>query len=90
MTRSKKIYRIGRSLKLWNHAFNNVHLCFVQKNVVIVDTPGIEGGNNVDQSLEPYLKNAFGFIYVINTNAAGGVQQSRVRDLNVLNTFYIL
>mgnify|MGYP000311331847 FL=1 len=45
---------------------------------MLVDTPGIEGGNNVDQRLQKYLTRAFGFIYVINTNTAGGVQQSRV------------
>ena len=50
-------------------------VCYVQKGVVIVDTPGIEGGNNVDHRLGKYLTKAFGFIYVINTNAAGGVQK---------------
>lgn len=45
---------------------------------MIVDTPGIEGGANVDERLKRYLNKAFGFIYVINTNTAGGVQQSRV------------
>ena len=44
-----------------------------------MDTPGVEGGSNVDMCLQQYLNKAFGFIYVINTNAAGGVQHSRVR-----------
>ncbi|KAH3845678.1 hypothetical protein DPMN_087959, partial [Dreissena polymorpha] len=41
------------------------------------DTPGIEGGQNVDQSLTRYLSKAFGFIFIINTTTAGGVQPSR-------------
>ncbi|XP_060573771.1 uncharacterized protein LOC132731583 isoform X3 [Ruditapes philippinarum] len=53
----------------------------LSKGVVIVDTPGVEGGGNVDQRLQTYLSRAFGFIYVINTNAAGGVQQSRLGHL---------
>ena len=46
---------------------------------MIVDTPGVQGGNSVDMILQQYLSKAFGFIYVINTNIAGGVQHSRVR-----------
>ncbi|KAL4220339.1 hypothetical protein ACF0H5_020746 [Mactra antiquata] len=53
----------------------------LSKGVVIVDTPGIEGGMNVDQRLQRYLNTAFGFIYVINTNAAGGVQKGRLGHL---------
>ncbi|KAH3807984.1 hypothetical protein DPMN_136332 [Dreissena polymorpha] len=53
----------------------------LSKNVVIVDTPGIEGGSNVDHRLQKYLKSAFGFLYVINTNTAGGVSQSRLGHL---------
>lgn len=49
--------------------------------VVLVDTPGVEGGSNVDMCLQQYLTKAFGFIYVINTNAAGGVQHSRLGAL---------
>lgn len=53
-------------------------MCYWQEGVVLVDTPGIGGGNNVDQRLGQYLHAAFGFLYVINTNTAGGVQSSRV------------
>ncbi|XP_053403458.1 uncharacterized protein LOC123556064 [Mercenaria mercenaria] len=53
----------------------------LSKGVVIVDTPGIEGGSNVDKRLQTYLSRAFGFIYVINTNTAGGVQHSRLGHL---------
>ncbi|WAR31630.1 STY13-like protein [Mya arenaria] len=49
----------------------------LSEGIVIVDMPGIEGGSNVDQRLDKYLHSAFGFLYVINTNTAGGVQQSR-------------
>ncbi|WAR28800.1 DUSTY-like protein [Mya arenaria] len=68
-----------------DNPFERVELYYpfktLSKEVVIVDTPGIEGGNNVDQSLEVYLKKSFGFLYVINTNAAGGVQQGRLGHL---------
>ncbi|WAR28796.1 YOR6-like protein, partial [Mya arenaria] len=52
----------------------------LSKQVVIVDTPGIDGGNNVGRRLELYLNKSFGFLYVISTNAAGGLQQGRARD----------
>lgn len=68
-----------------NSPYDRIELYYPFKNisedVVIVDTPGIEGGGNVDQGLEKYLNKAFGFIYVINTNTAGGVQQSRLGHL---------
>ncbi|XP_052785199.1 uncharacterized protein LOC128220735 [Mya arenaria] len=53
----------------------------LSEGIVIVDMPGIEGGSNVDQRLDKYLHSAFGFLYVINTNTAGGVQQSRLGHL---------
>lgn len=53
----------------------------LSKGVVIIDTPGVEGGSNVDQRLQKYLCKAFGFIYVINTNTAGGVQHGRLGHL---------
>ncbi|XP_052782683.1 uncharacterized protein LOC128218949 [Mya arenaria] len=53
----------------------------LSKQVVIVDTPGIDGGNNVGRRLELYLNKSFGFLYVISTNAAGGLQQGRLGHL---------
>ena len=57
----------------------NVFISLQQDGIVIVDTPGVQGGNSVDMILQQYLSKAFGFIYVINTNIAGGVQHNRVR-----------
>ncbi|XP_060573766.1 uncharacterized protein LOC132731582 isoform X2 [Ruditapes philippinarum] len=53
----------------------------LSKGLVIVDTPCIEGGGNIDQQLQTYFSRAFGLIYVINTNAAYGFQQSRLGKL---------
>lgn len=68
---------IFNDLQYWNNYF--IAFSYDKEGVVIVDTPGIEGGSNVDEHLQRYLTKAFGFIYVINTNTAGGVQQNRVR-----------
>ncbi|KAH3815199.1 uncharacterized protein LOC127834477 [Dreissena polymorpha] len=53
----------------------------LSKSVVIVDIPGIGGGNNLDHRLEKYIKSAFGFVYVMNTNTAGGLSHSRLGHL---------
>ena len=46
--------------------------------MVIVDTPGIGSGGKMVKYTEHYLSKSYGFIYVINSANAGGVQKGRV------------
>lgn len=48
-----------------------------QEGLVIIDTPGF-GENQIHKSLKKYLAKSCGFIYVVNTANAGGVQRGRV------------
>lgn len=50
----------------------------LQDGVVIVDSPGVGESDIMDDIVMNYLPNAFAFIYVINSNNAGGVQKDRV------------
>ena len=59
----------------------------LQENVVIVDSPGIGESTIMDDIVKEYLPEAFTFIYVINSENAGGVQRDRVRHLQVRNAF---
>lgn len=43
-----------------------------------MDTPGIGGDGQVCKYAEQYLSKSYGFIYVINSANAGGVQKGRV------------
>ncbi len=54
----------------------NVCICCIQEGVVFVDTPGIGGSYSLD--MEKYMDKALGFIYVINTDDAGGIHRDRV------------
>ena len=49
-----------------------------QKGVVIIDSPGIGESDIMDEVVTNYLPEAFAFIYVINSENAGGVQRDRV------------
>jgi hypothetical protein len=53
------------------------YFLYFQEGLVIVDTPGF-GDNRMHKSLEKYLTKSCGFIYVVNTANAGGVQRGRV------------
>ena len=53
---------------------------YLQEGIVIVDTPGIGGGGKMSKYAERYLSKSYGFIYVINSANAGGVQKGRVRN----------
>lgn len=54
---------------------------YLQEGLVIIDTPGF-GDNHMHKSLNKYLTKSCGFIYVVNTANAGGVQRGRVRFSN--------
>ena len=62
-------------------------LSVLQENVVIVDSPGIGESTIMDDIVKEYLPEAFTFIYVINSENAGGVQRDRVRHFQVRNAF---
>ncbi|XP_021377788.1 uncharacterized protein LOC110465932 [Mizuhopecten yessoensis] len=51
---------------------------FLGSQVVIVDTPGIGENSEMTSRLLDYLPKAVAFIYVINSENAGGVQQDRL------------
>ncbi|KAH3892636.1 uncharacterized protein LOC127858136 [Dreissena polymorpha] len=51
----------------------------LEEGIVIVDTPGIGGGSKVGKHVERYLSKSYGFIYVVNSANAGGVQKGRLQ-----------
>ena len=59
----------------------------IEEGLVIIDTPGF-GDNHMHKSLKKYLTKSCGFIYVVNTANAGGVQRGRLTDFlrNVVNS----
>ncbi|XP_076095900.1 uncharacterized protein LOC143066919 isoform X2 [Mytilus galloprovincialis] len=59
----------------------------IEEGLVIIDTPGF-GEIQMHQSFQKYLSKSCGFIYVVNTSNAGGVQRGRLKDFlrNVVNT----
>lgn len=46
--------------------------------MTIVDSPGIGESEEITNLVMEYMPKAFGFIYVINSTNAGGVQADRV------------
>ncbi|XP_058949859.2 dual serine/threonine and tyrosine protein kinase-like isoform X1 [Pocillopora verrucosa] len=53
----------------------------LKENIVIVDSPGIGESTIMDDIVKEYLPEAFAFIYVINSENAGGIQRDRVEKL---------
>ena len=54
---------------------------------MIVDSPGIGESTIMDDIVMEYLPEAFAFIYVINSENAGGIQPDRVRHFKARNVF---
>lgn len=52
----------------------------LEEGIVIVDTPGIGGSGNMAKLAEKYLSKSYGFIYVVNSANAGGVQKDRLQN----------
>ncbi|OWF42780.1 tyrosine-protein kinase Fer-like [Mizuhopecten yessoensis] len=52
----------------------------LEDGIVLVDTPGIGEKRQMTKLVERYLTKSFGFIYILNTANAGGVQKGRLRD----------
>ncbi|XP_060075713.1 uncharacterized protein LOC132555383 [Ylistrum balloti] len=52
----------------------------LEDGIVLVDTPGIGERRQMTKLVEKYLTKSFGFIYILNTANAGGVQKGRLRD----------
>lgn len=55
-------------------------LPMLEEGIAIVDTPGIGGGAKMSKYAEKYLAKSYGFIYVINSANAGGVQKGRLQN----------
>ena len=53
----------------------------------MVDSPGIGESTIMDDIVNKYLPEAFAFIYVINSEHAGGIQPDRVRHFKARNAF---
>ena len=51
---------------------------------MIVDSPGIGESPIMDDIVKEYLPEAFAFIYVINSDNAGGIQPDRVRHFKAI------
>ncbi|XP_069125049.1 uncharacterized protein [Argopecten irradians] len=58
----------------------------LESGIVIVDTPGIGASRQLSKSVERFLSKSFGFIYIINSSNAGGVQKGRLKDFLQLVT----
>ena len=54
---------------------------------MIVDSPGIGESTIMDDIVKEYLPEAFAFIYVINSQNAGGIQPDRVTHFKTRNAF---
>ena len=54
---------------------------------MIVDSPGIGESTIMDDIVKEYLPEAFAFIYVINSENAGGIQPDRVMHFKARNAF---
>ena len=54
---------------------------------MIVDSPGIGESTIMDDIVKEYLPEAFAFIYVINSENAGGKQPDGVRHFKARNAF---
>ena len=54
---------------------------------MIVDSPGIGESTIMDDIVKEYFPEAFAFIYVINSDNAGGIQPDRVRHFKARNAF---
>ncbi|XP_048750992.2 uncharacterized protein LOC125662713 [Ostrea edulis] len=50
----------------------------VKGNVMLVDTPGIDGAKDINAMLMEFLPNAFGFIFIIDASKAGGVDEDKL------------
>ena len=68
-------YIIGKQICLFIALFY-----LLQEGIAVVDTPGIGGSAKMSKYAERYLSKSYGFIYVVNSANAGGVQKGRVRD----------
>lgn len=53
-------------------------LTVLQNGIILVDTPGISENRMIIQKLEEYMKQSFGFIYIIDSAQATGLQKGRV------------
>jgi len=53
-----------------------------QEKVMIVDSPGVGESDVMSEFVLNYLSRAFCFMYVINSDNAGGVQEDRVSNAN--------
>ena len=51
---------------------------WLKGGVTIVDSPGVGESPELTEMVKQYLPKAFGFIYVINTPNAGGIDPDRV------------
>ncbi|XP_035668162.1 uncharacterized protein LOC118410490 [Branchiostoma floridae] len=67
-----------------DHPYHRVELFLtipmLKGGITIVDTPGVGENETLSSMVKSYLPTAFGFIYVINSGNAGGVQD-RLGDL---------
>ncbi|XP_033739946.1 tyrosine-protein kinase Fer-like isoform X2 [Pecten maximus] len=52
----------------------------LESGIVIVDTPGIGASRQLSKRVERFLSKSFGFIYIINSSNAGGIQKGRLKD----------
>jgi hypothetical protein len=61
---------------------------FQESEITIVDTPGVGDNPKTTKAVFDHLKEAFGFVFVINTHNRGGVQD-RV-SVNLVSPFGII
>ncbi|XP_052064477.1 uncharacterized protein LOC127704373 isoform X2 [Mytilus californianus] len=52
----------------------------IKNGIVLVDTPGIGENRLIIKRLQEYMKESFGFIYIIDSAQAAGLQRGRLSD----------
>jgi len=74
-----------KSLQVYTIYTIRVHRLF-QSGLVLVDTPGVGENEFLEAELTTFISghDILGFIYIIKTDNAGGVQEDRVRLLFAL------
>lgn len=54
---------------------------WIKDGITITDTPGVGESDELTELVKKYIPEAFGFIYVINTPNAGGINPEELEDL---------
>ena len=79
MRKKRNLFHLEK--KIQNSSMLN---CPLQKNMILVDTPGIADKTQEDVAklMMDYFPNALAVVFVVNVANAGGIQEDRVSYLH--------